>query len=138
MENHKLVLPEHLNHFGFLFGGHLLCWVDEIAWIAASLDFPGLRFVTVAMDRVEFRRSIREGTILHFDTNRVRIGHTSLTYAVEVRRTGQPLPDHEPVFRTLVTLVRVDEQGQKTPLPTSAEAEFASADGSHPPLPQDS
>jgi len=24
MENYKLVLPEHLNHYGFLFGGNLL------------------------------------------------------------------------------------------------------------------
>jgi hypothetical protein len=29
MENHKLVLPEHLNQYGFLFGGNLLKWVDE-------------------------------------------------------------------------------------------------------------
>jgi acyl-CoA hydrolase len=117
MENHKLVLPEHLNHFGFLFGGHLLCWVDEIAWIAASLDYPGLRFVTVGMDQVEFRRSVHEGSILHFDVNRTRTGRTSLTYDVQVRRTGEAIPVPEPVFRTSVTLVRVDEQGQKLPLP---------------------
>ena len=41
MENRRLVLPEHLNHFGFLFGGQLLRWVDGTAWIAASLDYPG-------------------------------------------------------------------------------------------------
>ena len=119
MENHKLVLPEHLNHFGFLFGGHLLCWVDEIAWIAASLDYPGLRFVTVAMDEVEFRRSVHQGAILHFSVERSRTGQTSLTYAVEVRQTGEAVPVPEPVFSTRVTLVRVDESGKKTPLPTA-------------------
>ena len=36
MESYKVVRPEHLNHFGHLFGGCLLKWVDEIAWIAAS------------------------------------------------------------------------------------------------------
>ncbi len=66
MENHKLVLPEYLNHFGFLFGGYLLKWVDEYAWIAASLDYPGSNFVTIAMDKVEFRKSVRKGTILKF------------------------------------------------------------------------
>ena len=35
MINHKLVLPQYLNHYGFLFGGHLLKWVDEYAYIAA-------------------------------------------------------------------------------------------------------
>ncbi|MGD0283399.1 MAG: hotdog domain-containing protein, partial [Dissulfurispiraceae bacterium] len=61
MENYKLVLPEHLNQFGYLFGGNLLKWVDEVAWIAASLDFPGCKFVTIGMDRVEFRKSIKQG-----------------------------------------------------------------------------
>ena len=57
MENHKLVLPEHLNHYGYLFGGYLLKWVDEYAWIAASLDYPDCNFVTVALDKVEFKKS---------------------------------------------------------------------------------
>ena len=57
MENHKLVLPGHLNHYGYLFGGHLLQWVDECSWIAATLDYPGCQLVTIAMDRVEFRKS---------------------------------------------------------------------------------
>lgn len=122
MENHKLVLPEHLNHFGFLFGGHLLRWVDEIAWIAASLDYHGLSFVTVAMDKVEFRRSVHEGAILHFDVKRTHTGRTSLTYSVEVRRTGEAIPVPDLVFRTQVTLVHIDERGSKTPLPTSSPA----------------
>ncbi len=29
MDHHKLVLPEFLNHHGFLFGGYLLKWIDE-------------------------------------------------------------------------------------------------------------
>ena len=50
MENHRLVLPEHLNHYGFLFGGHLLKWVDEFAYIAATIEYPGYNFVTIGMD----------------------------------------------------------------------------------------
>ena len=30
MESYKVVRPEHLNHYGYLFGGFLLKWVDEI------------------------------------------------------------------------------------------------------------
>ena len=29
MENYKLVMPEDLNHHGFLFGGRMLQWVSE-------------------------------------------------------------------------------------------------------------
>jgi len=111
MENHKLVLPEHLNQFGFLFGGHLLMWVDEIAWIAATLAYPDCRFVTVGMDKVEFKRSVREGAILKFTVDPRRVGTTSLTWEARVWRK------EEEIFSTRITLVRVDENGKKTPLP---------------------
>ncbi len=118
MENFRLVHPENLNHYGFLFGGYLLQWVDEVAWIAAARDYPGCNFVTIAMDRVEFRQSIRKGSILRFDTTRVRVGNTSVDYRVEVAREGM---EQGSAFGTTVTLVRVDESGQKKRLPQPAD-----------------
>jgi acyl-CoA hydrolase len=113
METHRLILPSDLNQYGFLFGGRLLAWVDEASWIAATLDFPGRRFVTVGMDRVEFRHSVREGTILAIRCERVRVGTTSVGY--EVRVFDQNAAG-EPIFSTLVTFVNVDEHGRKQPL----------------------
>lgn len=117
MQNYKLVLPEHLNHYGYLFGGYMLQWVDEIAWIAASLDYPDFRFVTIAMDKVEFRESIREGSILRFEPQRTRVGTTSVSYLVEVAKDGHETGS---AFSTTVTMVRVDEEGRKTPLTNPA------------------
>lgn len=120
MENHKLVLPEHLNQHGYLFGGYLLQWVDECSWIAASLEYPGCSFVTVGMDKVEFRKSVRQGTILALRVDRVKAGNTSVQYAVKVTRdTGDTggAGERDVVFTTNVTFVRVDDQGRKTPLP---------------------
>ena len=116
MRSYKLVLPEHLNHYGFLFGGNLLKWVDEVSWMAAGIEFPGCHFVTIAMDRVEFRKSIRSGTILGVDAVCSRTGNTSVRYDVEVFRRRLETGEEEKVFTTTVTLVRVDEQGRKTPL----------------------
>jgi acyl-CoA hydrolase len=117
MENHRLVRPEHLNHYGFLFGGQLLRWVDEVAWITASLDFPGCRLVTVAMDRVAFHRSVHEGTVLRFVTTKGGEGTTSVCYRVDV--FGDSIDSgrtEEPVFSTVVTQVRVGVDGKKMPL----------------------
>jgi len=116
MQNHKLVLPEHLNHYGFLFGGYMLMWTDEVAWIAASLDHPGYRFVTVAMDEVEFRKSVRLGTILQFEVSAVSQGRTSVVYKVEVTKETIEDGSREVVFTTGVTLVRVDQEGNKLAL----------------------
>jgi len=113
METHRLVLPGHLNQFGFLFGGRLLEWVDEASWIAASLDFPSCQFVTVGMDHVEFHHSVREGTILLIRSSLRREGVTSASYDVEVidRRAGRG-----PIFTTCVTFVSVDDAGRKRPI----------------------
>jgi len=113
MENHRLVLPEHLNHYGFLLGGNLLKWVDEVAWMAASLEYPGCQFVTVGMNDVSFHRSVRQGAILRFRTESIRTGRTSVTCAVGVWR------DEEEIFTNEVTLVRIDENGRKQALPKS-------------------
>lgn len=114
METHRLVLPEDLNQYGYLFGGRLLSWVDEASWIAASLDFPDCRFVTIAMDQVIFSHSVREGTILAIHSEKTKEGKTSVTYEVEVYK-GRAL-EKESIFTTRVTFVNLDELGTKLPL----------------------
>ncbi len=113
MTNHKLVLPQFMNQYGFLFGGYLLKWVDEYAWIGATLDFPGCKFVTIAMDKVEFRKRVRQGSILQFETFRERTGRSSVDYRVTVDDASAETVTGEPIFSTIVTLVRVDSEGRK-------------------------
>jgi len=118
MESHKLVMPEHLNHFGYLFGGYLLKWVDEYAWITATLEYPGCNFVTIGMDHIEFRKSVMKGTILTFQVARKTTGNTSVQYGVMVFRGNTRQEETDMIFSTHVTFVRVDEKGDKMPLPT--------------------
>ncbi len=110
MQTHRLVVTEDLNQYGFLFGGKLLSWVDEASFIAASLEFPDARFVTVGMDKVEFRHSVKNGSILAICCERVRLGKTSVSYEVKVYR-GK-VPDGEIVFSTRVSFVNIDTAGQ--------------------------
>ncbi|KXX65855.1 acyl-CoA thioesterase [Marichromatium gracile] len=117
MENYKVVRPGHLNHYGYLFGGFLLQWVDEIGWIAASRDNPGCRLVTVGMDRVEFHHSVREGSVLRFEATESCRGTSSLTYAVSVFADDLETGTGQEIFSTCITFVRVDEDGRKCPLP---------------------
>jgi len=112
MENHKLVLPQHLNHYGFLFGGDLLKWVDEYAYIAATMEYPDCNFVTIGMDKVEFRKSVREGTILKFIVEKIKEGNTSVQYLVHVYR-GKGKEKDNLIFSTAVTFVSIDEKGKK-------------------------
>lgn len=111
METHHLVLPSDLNHYGSLFGGRLLAWIDEAAWIAASAEFPHCQFVTIGMDKIEFRHGVGDGTILRIFCEMVKLGTTSVTYQVLV--TDVKNAPQVPVFQTNVTFVSVNDRGEK-------------------------
>lgn len=112
MEHHKLVLPEFLNPGGSLFGGYLLKWIDEVAFMTVSLEFPQGRFVTIALDNVVFRHRIVSGEILRFVVERQRLGNSSVEYRVQVFGTTRPEPQNT-LFETQITFVNTDNQGQK-------------------------
>jgi acyl-CoA hydrolase len=117
MDHFTIIRPEHLNHHGFLFGGILLKWVDEFAWITASLDYPHCTLVTIAMDDIQFKERVLNGSILRFDIRPLMQGNTSVRYAVEVHADEPGADVEKKVFTTTVTFVRVDGDGRKTPLP---------------------
>jgi acyl-CoA hydrolase len=117
MDNYTIVRKEHLNHHGYLFGGRLLSWVDEFAWIFASLDFPGCSLVTVGMDKVSFKERVVSGSILRFNILPAHRGTSSVSYAVNVFADAPGAAVEQPVFSTKVTFVRIDAEGKKSPLP---------------------
>lgn len=117
MDNYTIVRKEHQNHYGYLFGGALLSWVDEFAWICASLDFPGCPMVTVGMDQVSFKERVVNGSILRFNILPVHRGTSSVSYAVDVYADAPGATEEKIVFSTKVTLVRIDAEGRKSPLP---------------------
>jgi len=114
MDHYKIVLPADLNDYGSLFGGTLLKWVDEIAYIRVSLDFPGQPFVTIGLDNVEFRHPIREGQILRFSCDKTRVGNTSVTYSVKVYGARYQADTEKALFDSNITFVCVDSDGNKT------------------------
>ena len=113
MQHYKIVLPADLNDYGSLFGGMLLKWVDEIAYIRVSLDFPGQHFVTIGLDNVEFKHPIREGQILRFECAQTRVGNSSVTYSVKVYGARYNPESEMVLFENNISFVCVDSKGQK-------------------------
>ena len=114
MDTFTMVRSEHLNHYGKLFGGQLLKWVDEIAWLAAKRNYKRNTFVTRAMDNIEFHHMVPNGAILRFHMEEVKRGTTSVVFSVDVYHE-EPDGDRH-IFSNHVTFVAVDENGKKTPL----------------------
>lgn len=109
-------MPEHLNHYGFLFGGAMLKWVDESAYICARLEHPGKTFVTAGMEQVSYKQRVELGSILLFDVEKVRTGRTSVSYRVSARVLGNDDGTRPEIFSTTVTFVCIDADGNKCPV----------------------
>lgn len=118
MNNRVIVRPEHMNHQSSLFGGVLLKWVDEFAWITATLEFPGCTFVTIGMDDIVFRHGVGCGAILRFSIVYARQGTTSVTYSVDVyaHECHKGATEERKIFTTSITFVCIDKDGNKCPL----------------------
>ncbi|PLX66417.1 MAG: acyl-CoA thioesterase [Denitrovibrio sp.] len=121
MENYVNVRPEHLNFHGYLFGGEMLKWLDEFAWMAASRDYPGATMVTVAIDNILFKNRVVNGSILHFVIEVFKTGTSSVTYNVEVFCDEPGSFDEKEVFSSRITFVNLDGDGKPMPLPLKTE-----------------
>jgi acyl-CoA thioesterase YciA len=111
-----VLMPRDTNSFGTIFGGVILSHIDIAAAIECRRYHPG-RVVTVAMDKIVFKKPVFVGDLVSFFTETVRLGTTSVTAKVSVwvqRRTKEQA--FVPVTEALVTMVAVDDQFKKVPI----------------------
>ena len=111
-----VVRQEHLNHYGSLFGGHLLRIIDEIAFVACVRTFPGHNFVTRALNNVEFLAPAKLGDILEAKAGLQKVGTTSCQVAVQVTICDSQGNGRLISFDGVVVLVSVDGKGKPTPI----------------------
>lgn len=109
-----ILLPKDTNSLGTIFGGAILSHVDLAASVEARRNAP-LRFVTRAMNAVEFRQPVYVGDIVSFFTETIRVGRSSITVrvVVEADRFCQECEQRVRVTEAEVVLVAVDEHGVK-------------------------
>ncbi len=79
-----LLLPKDTNALGTIFGGVILSHIDLASAVEARKTAQ-LRYVTKAMNAVEFHAPVFVGDLVSFFTETVRVGRTSLTVKVSVQ-----------------------------------------------------
>jgi acyl-CoA hydrolase len=107
-----VVRPQDLNHAGTLFGGVMMSVADEMAFVAASLTYPGCTFVTKIFCEFDFIRGSVEGDIIEIEAAVLAKGTSSVRVAVSARHAVS----HEEIFRTEAVLVNA-RNGQSMPIP---------------------
>ena len=111
-----LLLPKDTNALGTIFGGVILSHIDLASAVEARKTAPH-RYVTKAMNGVEFHAPVFVGDLVSFFTETVRVGRTSITVHVSVwaqRRFGGGQFVH--VTEADVTMVAVDDEFHPTPI----------------------
>jgi len=115
MKTHEktlLIRPEYLGHTGTLFGGYMMKWADEMAFNAATLEFPEATFVTKLFGEFNFTRPVVLGDIIKIFAQVKSFRTTSC----EVLVWGNNARTEEEVFKTFAVMVNA-VGGRKTPLP---------------------
>src|SRR5204863_327511 len=79
----ELMMPQHANIMGNVFGGVLLAMVDRVAAVAA-IRHARRPCVTVSVDKVDFREPIRVGELVTAMARVNFTGHTSMEGGVKV------------------------------------------------------
>lgn len=81
----KLIKPENLNGNNTLFGGALLRWIDEEAFIYAATKLKSSNVVTKYMSEINFLNSARQGEVIELGMELSAVGRTSITFKCLVR-----------------------------------------------------
>jgi len=107
-------MPKDTNAYGTIFGGVILSYIDQAGFVEARRH--GMhRWVTVAMDRVEFKKPVQLGDVVAFYASTTRAGTTSVTVKVEVEAERFQTGEVVAVTEATMTLVSVGPDGRPLP-----------------------
>ena len=81
-EQQYLICPAHINHYGRLFGGQLLKWIDELAGIVAIRHCGGT-VTTAAIDNLQFKAPAYSGNLIVLEGRITYVGRTSMEVRVD-------------------------------------------------------
>lgn len=114
-----VMMPSHANPQGTIFGGVILSLIDQAAFVEA-LRHADHRWVTVAMDSVEFHEPVCVGDVLSLWAETTRIGRTSLRAHITVNASTPGNRTDRRVTQADVVLVATDRAGSPVPVLTES------------------
>ena len=115
-ETSELMMPEHSNILGHVFGGVILSIMDKCAAIAA-FRHSRATVVTASIDRVDFREPIRLGDLVVMKASVNFAGRTSMEVGVRVEAEDLLSGRRRHTNSCYLTFVAVDRNGRPIEVP---------------------
>ena len=115
-ETSELMMPEHSNNMGHVFGGVILSMMDKTAAIAA-FRHSRAGVVTVSIDRVDFREPIHLGDLVVMKASINYVGKSSMEVGVRVEAEDLLTGIRRHTNSCYLTFVAVDRNGRPIEVP---------------------
>lgn len=110
------IFPGDTNHYGTLFGGSAMAWMDQAAFVCAT-RWCRTKVVTVHSSEIDFKEPVPEGTIVEIVARVAETGATSLTVRAEMFIEPMDQYERQKACAGSFVLVALDENDEPTPVP---------------------
>ncbi|MCS7067677.1 MAG: acyl-CoA thioesterase [Meiothermus sp.] len=115
-----LVRPGDCNHYGSLFGGTAMAWMDEAAFVAATRHARA-KVVTVHADALDFRHPVPQGAIVELVAWVREVGRSSMRLEVEMWVERVDSPERTLACRAGFVMVALGPDGRAIPVSAPVE-----------------
>ncbi|SRR5579883_253711 len=115
-ETSELMMPQHANVLGHVFGGVVLSMLDRTAAISA-IRHARSACVTASVDRVDFREPIHVGDLVIMKASVNYAGRTSMEVGVRVEAEDLITGRRRHTNSCYLTFVAVDRNGRPVEVP---------------------
>jgi acyl-CoA hydrolase len=115
-ETSELMMPQHANVLGHIFGGVILSMMDKTAAVTA-IRHARNACVTVSIDRVDFREPIHVGDLIIMKSAVNYAGRTSMEIGVRVEAEDMISGRRRHTNSCYLTFVAVDRNGRPVDVP---------------------
>lgn len=110
------VFPANANHYDTLFGGQVMVWMDQAAFICAT-RWCRHKVVTAHSSAIDFHHAVPVGTIVEIIARLEKVGRTSMTIKVELWVEPMDRAERTLACQGEFVLVAVDSLNRPTPVP---------------------
>lgn len=116
-----IVMPQHSNPTGVMFGGVLMSWIDMAAAMVAE-KHSGNDVVTVHVDQISFTSPILVGEHVIVNAVLTGTGNSSMQITVMVESENVKTRTVKKTTKAVLTFVAIDEMKKSTPVPALIES----------------
>ncbi len=112
----EMVLPQHTNALGSIFGGVVMSWIDIAAAIAATRH-TGRAVVTASIDSLQFLQPVLLGWVVNLKASVNYTGKTSMEVGVRVDAENPMTGELHHTASAYLTFVALDAHRNPTKVP---------------------